>query len=168
MKNVKTSLKPIPLSMRGKKRYVSFELLSDKKLGEKEVFQAVKQSLLQLYGEIGVACQRPWLISFKGNKGVLRCALSEVEEVKAGLLFLEKVGQTPVSPKILRVSGSSLTATPPGQRTRLISLSETCGRSAVAEDPTPGTATKLTRLSAYGNRWPSNESIDTLPNSPSD
>jgi ribonuclease P/MRP protein subunit POP5 len=106
MKNVKTSLKPIPLSMRGKKRYISFELVSDKRLLEKEVFRAVNQSLLQLYGEVGVARQRPWLVSFKDNQGVLRCASSEVEAVKAGLLFLEKIASNPVSPKILRVSGS--------------------------------------------------------------
>ena len=106
MKNVKTSLKPIPLSMRGKKRYVSFQLLTERKLEEKEVSQAIWQTLLQLYGEVGTARMKPWLASFSGDKGVLRCALASVEEAKAGLLFLEKVGQTKVSPKILKVSGS--------------------------------------------------------------
>jgi ribonuclease P/MRP protein subunit POP5 len=106
MKNAKKSLNPIPLSLRGKKRYIAFALECDKTLNESAVSEAIWKSLLQMYGEIGTARQKPWLASYSKNQGVLRCAHNSVEEVKAGLLFVEKVGESRVIPRILKVSGS--------------------------------------------------------------
>ena len=106
MKNVKKGLNPIPLSLRGKKRYISFSLECDKPLNEAQVSEAIWKALLQMYGEVGTAKQKPWLASFSRNKGVLRCSHDSVEEVKAGMLFVEKVGETKVIPRILKVSDS--------------------------------------------------------------
>jgi ribonuclease P/MRP protein subunit POP5 len=107
-KEIKKSLKPIPLSLRGKKRYIEFELITESSLKEKDVSQAVWQSLLQNFGEFGTAKQKPWLISFnsKTSKGIIRCAHDKVDEVKTGLLFVKKVKNVKVVPKIIRVSGS--------------------------------------------------------------
>ena len=108
MAEIKKKLKPIPLSLRGKKRYVEFELISDSALNEKDVSFAVWQTLLQNFGEFGVASIKPWLISFnaKTGKGIVRCAHDKTIELKAGLMFLKKVKNTKVVPKIVRVSGS--------------------------------------------------------------
>ncbi|MFH1586961.1 MAG: Rpp14/Pop5 family protein [Candidatus Diapherotrites archaeon] len=106
MKNVKKGIKPIPPTMRGKKRYINFELIGGEKLGENEVSKAVWDVFLKLYGEVGVARQKIWMIEFKKGNGILRCSNETTEEVKAGLLFLKKVASTAVNPKITLVSGS--------------------------------------------------------------
>ncbi len=106
MKNVKKSIKPIPPTMRGKKRYISFELIGGEKLSENEISKAVWENFLKLYGEVGVARQKIWMIEFKKGKGIIRCANETTEEVKAGLLFLKKVSSMSVNPKITLVSGS--------------------------------------------------------------
>ena len=108
MKQVKKSIKPIPSSYRGKKRYILFELISEKKLNEKDVSRELWHNFLRLFGSIGCAKAKIWFILFdtKKNKGIIRCANETVEEVKAGLLFLKDVKGAAVIPKILLVSGS--------------------------------------------------------------
>lgn len=113
MKALKTKLNPIPLSLRGKKRYIEFELLPDndsKKtdFNEKDVSKAVWNIMLSLYGGFGVAKQKIWLIRYDSisKKGILRCSLNSVEEVKAGLLFLKEINGLKVIPNILGVKGS--------------------------------------------------------------
>ncbi len=108
MANEKISLNPIPLSLRGKKRYIKFELICKEKLIERDVSIALWKQFLQLFGELGTAKQKIWLVKFDSekNQGVLRCALEEVEQVKAGLLFLKEVKGITVIPFILTVSGT--------------------------------------------------------------
>ena len=58
------------------------------------------------------------------------------------------------------LSGSSLTATPPGQSTRIISSFET-------RAPEPETTSRFTRSSTYGKCRPLNSSTETCPYNPS-
>ncbi len=108
MKNVKQSMNPIPASYRGKKRYISFQLLAKEKFSEQDVGLAVWETFLHLFGEVGTARQKLWLVGFDSRQGigVVRCALEHLEEVKAGLLFVKQVDGKPVVPKVLGVSGS--------------------------------------------------------------
>ncbi|HIH16074.1 MAG TPA: hypothetical protein HA252_01575 [Candidatus Diapherotrites archaeon] len=108
MKNAKQSMNPIPASYRGKKRYVSFSLSAKERLSEPDVGHAVWETFLHLYGEVGTARQKLWLMGFDSKKsvGVVRCALEHLDEVKAGLLFVKQVDGKPVIPKLLGVSGS--------------------------------------------------------------
>ncbi len=108
MAEAKKSLKPIPPTLRGKKRYVKFELNSDVSLFEKDVKFAIWNTFSRIYGEKGVAEQKLWLIKWfpDKNEGILRCALEKLEEVKAGLLFVKEVQKEPVIPILKKVSGS--------------------------------------------------------------
>ena len=107
-RNVKQSMNPIPATARGKKRYVSFQLVSPEKFPEQDVGLAVWETFLHLFGEVGTARQKLWLVGFDSRKsvGVVRCALEHLDEVKAGLLFVKQVDGKPVVPKLLGVSGS--------------------------------------------------------------
>ncbi|MDO8626828.1 MAG: Rpp14/Pop5 family protein [Candidatus Diapherotrites archaeon] len=98
----------MPSSMREKKRYIEFELFCDKPLKEKDVSFYLWKQMLFTFGELGTAKQRLWLAGFNSetNTGILRCTLSTVEEVKAGMLFLREVRNKTVVPKILKVSGT--------------------------------------------------------------
>lgn len=105
---VKKSLNPVPSSLRGKKRYVLFRLSSSKNLSMKEVENALWNLFFELFGEVGTARQKLWLIGFNSKKGlgILRCSLDHTEEVKAGILFFKEVSGLSVVPEIVRVSGS--------------------------------------------------------------
>lgn len=102
--------KPIPQTMRGKKRYILFELVPQggARLDEKGVSRALWETMLSLYGSVGTARQKLWLVRWNPAKsrGILRCALEHTEEVKAGLLFLKSVSGSAVLPRTLKTSGS--------------------------------------------------------------
>ncbi|HIH10030.1 MAG TPA: hypothetical protein HA254_05180 [Candidatus Diapherotrites archaeon] len=104
----KKSLNPIPLSLRGKKRYVKFRLLSPRAFSEKELWESVLATFGSIFGGKGVADQRLWLIKWipEKSEGIVRCSMEETEGVKAGLLFVDKISGVPVIPLIVKVSGS--------------------------------------------------------------
>ena len=111
MAEKKKSLKPIPPTLRGKKRYVLFGLVcaEGKTFAEKEVFHSVWNTFSKVFGSAGLAEQKLWLLKWFASegKGVLRCSLPELEKVKAGLLFLQEVKGVKVVPLVLSVSGSA-------------------------------------------------------------
>ena len=109
-KNQKANLKPIPSTIRGKKRYVLFELHSDSRLRANDVNDALWAVLLKLFGEKGVAGQKLWLVVWdeKTGKGIARCSNNKVEELKEGILFLKEVKGVKVVPRTISTSGSML------------------------------------------------------------
>ncbi len=108
MKNEKKSLKPLPLSQRGKKRYVLFRLESGQILNPRAVQESVETSIRDLLGNVGLAECRLQFIDFdsKSGNGIVRCSLQSCEKVKACLLFLSSVQGVSVIPEIRVVSGS--------------------------------------------------------------
>ena len=107
MAEKKKSLKPIPPTLRGKKRYIKFELVCDSLLHEGDVKKGLFAVFSELFGSKGIAEQKLWLVkSMGGNKFIVRCSLAKEPEVRAGLLFLSKIAGKPVIPIIMAVSGS--------------------------------------------------------------
>jgi ribonuclease P/MRP protein subunit POP5 len=108
MPNTKKSMKPIPSSMRGKKRYILAELQCEHSLPEKEVQDALWKTFHRLYGELGTAQQKLWFVKFsaKNNRFIVRCALERTDEVRAGMLFIKEVAGCKVIPKTILTSGS--------------------------------------------------------------
>ncbi|MFH1391641.1 MAG: Rpp14/Pop5 family protein [Candidatus Diapherotrites archaeon] len=108
MADKKKSLKPIPPTLRGKKRYVKFELISDQTLKEENVKKAIWSIFRGVFGEKGIAEQKLWVVKWNSvkNQGILRCSHTEEENVKTGLLFLKNVDKQETIPLILKVSGS--------------------------------------------------------------
>lgn len=111
MAEKKKSLKPIPSTLRGKKRYVLFSLVcaEGKTFSEKEVFHAIWNSFSSVFGSHGLAEQKLWLLKWfpSERKGIVRCSLPELEKVVAGLLFVQQVQGVKVVPLVLSVSGSA-------------------------------------------------------------
>jgi len=101
-------MKPIPPTLRGKKRYIKFELLSDRQLDRRDVSLATIKNMQSLFGEHGLAEKRFKFMDFneKTNSGIVFCDNNATEVIKASLLFLKTVGNMPVLPKIIAVSGS--------------------------------------------------------------
>ena len=108
MKNLKKTVKALPLSQRGKKRYILFEIFAEKPLSATQVEKAIMQKFSEIFGSKGIAEQRLQFIGFYGAKnfGILKCSLQETENVKAGLLFLKSISGIACIPSIFSVSGS--------------------------------------------------------------
>ena len=103
----KKSLKPIPPTLRGKKRYIKVEFISAVDLNESEVRASIWSKFTRIFGEKGIAEQKLWLVKWIGqNKCIFRCSLENEDNVKTGLLFVKKIGEIRVNPCILAVSGS--------------------------------------------------------------
>ncbi len=104
----KKSVKPIPLSLRDKKRYLVFELISENNLSEKNVSFALKKKLTELFGSFGLSKMNYQFIGLneKTNKGILKCRHTATEDLIAGILLLKEVNGIKVIPKTLKLSGT--------------------------------------------------------------
>lgn len=96
-------------SLRQKKRYILFEIISDKKFSSKEVESEVGQALLSFLGQLGVAKAGPMFLNEQFDqekqKLVLKIDHKYVKEAKAALTLIKKIKNTEVIIKSLAVSG---------------------------------------------------------------
>jgi ribonuclease P/MRP protein subunit POP5 len=109
-KKTKTKMKILPPTMRKKHRYVRFQVLSDEPIVYSDLDAAVWNTALDFYGEFGVAGMDLWLVKNlydrKQQIGILRCMHTAVPAVIACLGLITRLGDTRVSTKILKVSGT--------------------------------------------------------------
>ena len=107
---IKTKLKPVLPSLREKKRYVVFEVISKEKIKDAEsVSNAVWHCSLQFLGQLGTAKAGIMVLNNKWNpelqRGIIKVSHKHVDAVKAALTFANKVDNTDVIFRSLGVSG---------------------------------------------------------------
>ena len=97
-------------SLRQKKRYVVFEILSDSKFTWKEIQEEVQRCLQQFLGDLGLSKASPLLITEKFNPHAQRFILKVnhiyVDEAKAALTLSKKIKNTPLIIRSIMVSGT--------------------------------------------------------------
>ncbi len=102
-------LKPILPSLREKKRYVRFEILSSDQIRQEDVFRSIWDAVLSLHGEAGAARAGLWIVQDKYDQkkqsGILRVAHDAVDQVRASLAMITTIGTTPAIVQVMRVSG---------------------------------------------------------------
>ena len=107
----------LPPSLRERKRYLRFEVISEREIDKRELMKEIWNSLYSLYGDVGVSESKLWLIDYHGVEdrkvgdakcglGVLRCAHDKVEEVRASLACIHSVNDARVGIRVVRTSGS--------------------------------------------------------------
>ena len=98
-------MKPLLPTLKETKRYVVYELISERPApgGEREVLRHL-QATLGLFdaAKAGVLAVR---YDEQAQTGVLRCAHTSVDKLKAALLLLTNVQGVPVIPRVRGVSG---------------------------------------------------------------
>lgn len=104
-------LKPILPTLREKKRYLAFELVSKSKIKDyASVSKAIWHGLLLFNGVKGAAQAGMMLLPEKYNdrlqRGIARVNHRHVGSLKAGLVFVQDIENTPVIARSLGVSGS--------------------------------------------------------------
>ena len=97
-------------SLRQKKRYVVFEIISDKKFSLSDVKEAVDSALSLFLGQLGLSRASPSLLKEKFSQEKQRFLIKvdhkHVDEVKAALILNKKIKNTPVVIKSVITSGT--------------------------------------------------------------
>lgn len=99
-------MKILPSSLREKKRYIVFELFSEKEVIKPELIKGIWNSAYSLYGDVGTSKINLWLLTFDGKRGVVRCAREKTEDVRALLCAINAIGESPVGIFVLSVCGT--------------------------------------------------------------
>jgi len=107
---IKTKLKPILPSLREKKRYLVFEVVSKEKINNAEsVSNGIWQCSLQFLGQLGTAKAGLMVLNNKWDsmlqRGIIKVSHKHVDAVKAALMFANKVDNADVIFRSLGVSG---------------------------------------------------------------
>lgn len=102
-------IKPLLPSLREKKRYLVFEVISKGKVGEMAVSKAVKQKGAQFMGELEASKADIRFLPDKWNyemqRGIIRISRKQVNCLKAALCTIDKVGNRKVIFRSIGVSG---------------------------------------------------------------
>ena len=101
-------LKPILPSLKEKKRYLSFEILSDSSFSVDEVGKAVNDSILSFLGtlEAGKASVMFLADKYSNNSGVIRANHKFVDKVRSALILIKKIDNKDVIFRTRVVSGT--------------------------------------------------------------
>ena len=91
-----------------KRRYLAVKAESNEPIQGKEVLDAVRDALTQLFGEYGASQAELVLIRNYKQKHyfVLRCSRRALPMVRASTASITEIGEKPATVHVLRVSGT--------------------------------------------------------------
>jgi ribonuclease P/MRP protein subunit POP5 len=100
-------MKPLLPSLREKKRYVVFEVITKENtanMPDKEI----KNAFLQLFGEVGLGEAGLIFLNnkWKNNKGIVRVNNKQVDRLKASFCIITKINDQKATIKSVGVSGT--------------------------------------------------------------
>lgn len=105
----------LPPSLRERRRYLVFEVISEREIDKRELLSEIWGSMYSLYGDVGASESKLWLIRYNNKKdsgaGILRCAHDKVEEVRAALASIHSVNKARVNIRVTGISGTIKGAT---------------------------------------------------------
>ena len=106
---VKTKIKPILPSLREKKRYLVFEVISKNKFTFNHVSHVLWNAMFNFLGQLGMSKAGVILLENKWSdelqKGILKVNHKNVDNVKASLMLATKINDEDVIVRSLGVSG---------------------------------------------------------------
>ena len=99
-------IKPLLPSLKEKKRYLAFEVLS-KRMSFEDFSRAFWQRALQFSGEAGAAKAGYWLLSdtYKNNKGLIKVNHKHTDELRAVLCTMDSINNQDSIVRSLGMSG---------------------------------------------------------------
>ncbi len=104
-------MKRLPPSLRKKRRYLAFDVMSTGKIGRDDFISDLRLASQSLLGDVGASQCDLWLIDFDGHRGILRCARDKTTLARAVLATINKVGRASVGARVLGISGTIKGAT---------------------------------------------------------
>ena len=106
---VKTKFKPVLPSLREKKRYLVFEVISEKKVSFEQAYNAIMGTILGFMGQLNTGKAGVILLEDKwddsSQRGMMKVGHKSTDMVKSALMFITKIGNEEVIVKSLGLSG---------------------------------------------------------------
>ncbi len=101
---------PLPDDIRGRRRYVAFQVISEQKILTQDLINTIWHSTLNLIGEFGASQSDLLFIKNiydeKKQMGLIRCSHLMVEPVRAALALIQRIGDFRVVIKVIGISGT--------------------------------------------------------------
>ena len=91
-------------SLRSKKRYLSFELISEEPVSRSDLLREMMTSAAALLGDVTASECDIKLLGFEEGKGIIHCSHTKVKETRASIAALTRINGKRA---ILHVLGSS-------------------------------------------------------------
>lgn len=104
-------MKILPPTLRERKRYLAFELISQAPVRREDLIREIFSSAGSLLGDVGSSECAIRLLAFEDSKGVIRCAYDRTVNTRAVLACITDVKGTKVIIHVLGVSGTVMGAT---------------------------------------------------------
>lgn len=102
--------KPLPSSLRSRRRYIAYQVISEEKVLLEDLMNTIWHSTLNFLGEYGTSKTDMWIVKDtydeKNQMGLIRCSHTSVEQVRASLALIERIGDVRVVFKVLGISGT--------------------------------------------------------------
>lgn len=98
-------------SLRAKKRYLAFELISEGPVSRSDLVKEVMYSASSLLGDITTSECDIKVLGFEGWKGIIQCSHTKVKETRASLATLTRVNGKRAILHVLGTSGTVRRAT---------------------------------------------------------
>ncbi len=113
-------LKILPPTLRERKRYVVFEVISQVPLNREDIISLIWKASLDLFGEYGTSKLNLWIMEVYQHelpdyenvlRGILQCNHREVKKIRAALSVITKFNGARVVFHTLGISGTIRSAT---------------------------------------------------------
>jgi ribonuclease P/MRP protein subunit POP5 len=102
--------KILPPSLRGRTRYLAFQIISEQNILLQDLINTIWHSILNFIGEMGTSKANIKVIrdayDVKRQMGILRCSHDDVEQIRASLALIQRIGDARVIFRVLGISGS--------------------------------------------------------------
>lgn len=98
-------------SLRAKKRYLAFELISEGPASRSDLVKEVMFSASSLLGDVTASECEIKVLGFEDWKGIIQCSHTRVKETRASLATLTRIGGKRATLHILGTSGTIKRAT---------------------------------------------------------
>ena len=98
-------MKPILPTLKEKKRYIVYEVVSDAKVSEKALEKEIMDNVSKFLGELGIAKSGFMLVETKENKGIVKTNVKYQDEVKMALSLIKNIGKEKAVINVIGVSG---------------------------------------------------------------
>ena len=99
-------LKPLPPTLREKKRYIAIKILYNGEIKEGELINLIREASLNFYGCWGTSKANPWLVYFNYPYAIIRCQRDNVDFVRSSLILIREFKDKPINIICLGVSGT--------------------------------------------------------------
>ncbi len=106
MRPASSNMKPLLPTLKEKKRYIGFEVISKSVLQSKVLKDAISNGVKDYMGELGLAKAGFSIISLKQNQGIIRVGNAYVNDAKAALVLIKNIEKESVCIRSITTSGT--------------------------------------------------------------